>query len=179
MRHHSLTRVALFASLALAFAGRAGPQAQPSQLLEIITAEVDRHLLAPALLSPEWFFLDQRLVGKAYVLVPGGSDINQWLTSFEGLSMTILAFQGPDYEVGPNERGVRGVVSYTWDSEDKADNFFVADIGLVVKMEMDANHHFAEQRNLSKKLKELVGREIVLIFRPVLNVDNTPQEKKK
>ena len=51
-------------ALALSILSFAGPYARSPQPVEIITAKVDRYLLLPQLLSPDWFFMEQPRLGK-------------------------------------------------------------------------------------------------------------------
>ena len=134
--------------------------------VEIVRAKVDRFALAPRLLSPDWFFLDQRRVGKIYLNVPAGTDINEWLDSFKGKSMKLLVFPGRDYEVRPSERALRDTMEYSWSPEDFGHNFFVGNIDLVVQNNPDDEGRFVEQKHLADKLKTFVGQEVVLILRP-------------
>ena len=143
--------------------GRAHPGDLP---IEILRAKVGRYLLMPKLLSPDWFHLEEPKLGKVFVNVPAGSDINEWLDSFKGKGMTLLVSPGRGYDAQPTERILRDTMIYSLLPAEHQHNFFVGNIDVVVEVEPDEPERFVEQKRVVDQLMGFVDKEVVLIFRP-------------
>lgn len=137
--------------------------------VEILRATVGRYLLLPSLLSPEWFHLEEPRLGKVFLNVPAGTDINQWLESFKGKGMTLLLSPGRDYQAQPNERIMRDTVVYSLLPTENQHNFFIGNIDIVVDVEPDEPKRFLAQKQLVDLLMTFVDKEVVLIFRPIVS----------